>query len=447
MFNVPAVFAQSSPCPSADRVYVTAPQPAQYQGDLQDYFQKALVDHSGITGTIDLSLLIDTSGRACCNNIQENTTGLDKEKIYEAVRGLTWTPAQNGAGKVVFMVPVWMKFSNNGVTVTYHASKAEPLKPVINPNTSNHPEVTKDKKTKTEWKQWTFANSMLPCDRVHHVAIDGNGIVWICTDYGIVRIDGEKWQVFNGVNTPALARINNSTLTLDLAVDKNNTVWVISYPDIVKYDGSTWSKVDSSNSTLEGGINRIRTNKEGDVWFSTNKGFVRFDGKKWSRFDTANSSIPTNKVYDTYADSQGALWVATDKGISKFASGQWSHFDTQNGLPSNRTSFITGDSKGNIYAALSEKQTCWLVSIDAQGKIKSYASPSIWCIIANDPSGSNWIGTGGKGLVPFDDMGVHTDVEDDSPLAYATYVADLVFDKAGNKWFATMTGLFYFGKY
>lgn len=158
-----------------------------------------------------------------------------------------------------------------------------------------------------------------------------------------------------------------------------------------------------------------------------------------------NSKIASDVVFDAYTDNQGAVWVATDKGISKFSGGQWTTYGTQNGLPLDHVQYITGDKNENIWASLADHKANFLLRIDAAGALNTYPSPPIWCINTNDPSGTIWLGTNGKGLISFDGETIHDDVADDSPLPKT--VADIVFDKEGNKWVATMSGLLYIGKY
>lgn len=51
------------------------------------------------------------------------------------------------------------------------------------------------------WTNYTSANSDLPNDDVHDVAIAPDGAVWACTEQGLARFDGTTWTVFNTGNS------------------------------------------------------------------------------------------------------------------------------------------------------------------------------------------------------------------------------------------------------
>ena len=136
---------------------------------------------------------------------------------------------------------------------------------------------------------------MIPANLSRSVAMDSKGVIWYCTDNGLVRIANEDhWQIFNGMNVRALSGSNNITSTTELAVDKANNVWVTSFDYVVKYDGNKWIKFDTTNSPLKL-VQKICVDNNGIIWFCTFQGLVKYDGENWTRYSTSNSKIASDR--------------------------------------------------------------------------------------------------------------------------------------------------------
>ncbi len=140
-------------------------------------------------GTIQIQILIDTGGKACCMNVDNNSSGVSSEKIKDAVNKMTgWTAAKQNNHLVNFSAMLQITFnSNSKLSVNYMNEKRLVQVPVVNKNTSNHPDIVKDRKTKSVWKLWNFSNSMIPANLSRSVAMDSNEVIWYCTDNGLVR--------------------------------------------------------------------------------------------------------------------------------------------------------------------------------------------------------------------------------------------------------------------
>lgn len=94
-------------------------------------------------------------------------------------------------------------------------------------------------------------NSGLPHDWMHTLAVDTNGIVWMCCEglrefdpgFGLTRFDGNTWGHFT---------VNNSTIGLEnilkMGIDANNHLWMVGGTnmfngpntglDLVRYNGN-----------------------------------------------------------------------------------------------------------------------------------------------------------------------------------------------------------------
>lgn len=424
-------------------IFVRVEQAASFTGSLQEFFEndlKALIPN--LNGTVQLQILIDPDGKVRCSNINRNSTTLQSIRLKEAVgRMPAWTPAKQNNRPVNFSVILQITFSASKLSLQYLNEKQSVVRPVINTNTSNNPDIIKDRKTKSTWKLWNFSNSVIPANLSRNVAIDANSVIWYCTDNGIVKIDGDKpWQVFNGINIPALADKQGRTWTTGLAIDKANHIWIQSFDVVLKYDGERWIKFDTSNSPLRL-VRKICTDKNNIIWFCTFKGLVKYDGKTWNTYNTVNSKIASDNVKDIYTDKNETLWIATEKGINKVANGTWTLLNNENtNIPENDVTSIEGDAAGNIWAGLGTRNKNHLIKIDTANSISVFPSGAIWNITIDNSTNLVWLATNGKGLVSFNGKEFIQYDKTNSPMPSNT-VSDIVIDKDGNKWVSTFSGL------
>jgi hypothetical protein len=438
------VFGQDfSDCNVPENVFISAQKGPGFNGSLQEYFQRQLTGVvQDLNGTIYIQILVDSSGKACCQRINNSPSGILSTKLKEIINSMPgWTPAKQNNQPVNFSAVFQFTINNSKLNVYYVNAKPSVPGPIINPNLTNNPDIVKDRKTKVVWKIWNFNNSMIPANLSRNVAVDSNGVIWYCTDNGLVRIVGDDhWQVFNGMNVPALAGRNNTTWTTGLAVDKANNVWVQSFDYIIKYDGRQWTRFDTTNSPLKL-VQNICVDRNGTIWFCTFQGLIKYDGNNWTKYNTSNSKIASDNVKDVYIGNNEILWIATDKGINKLENGNWLLLNNENkNIPENDVTSIKGDSLGNIWAGLGTRNKNYLIKIDPANKISVFPSGVIWNITVDNNVGKVWLATNGRGLVSFDGK-KFTQYDVSNSIIPNNTVSDLLIDNKGDKWISTFGGL------
>ena len=93
------------------------------------------------------------------------------------------------------------------------------------------------------WTDYANWETPLPSALVLDLAFARDGVVWIATDEGLVKKDGDAWTVYTTANAPLL---HNSIMSVDL--DAAGHVWVnnsspaTTIGAIFEFDGTTWHK-------------------------------------------------------------------------------------------------------------------------------------------------------------------------------------------------------------
>jgi hypothetical protein len=132
-----------------------------------------------------------------------------------------------------------------------------------------------------------------------------------------------------------------------------------------------------------------------NVWVGTTHGLLRWDlmGGAHATVIGTNDGLPAERVAAVASDSQGAVWVATAKGISRGYKGGWSNLPAAPVGP-----FVTG-----LVPTLAGKGA-WAGGPEGLARLRDhrwehYLADVSVTALAMDPSGTLWIGTGGKGVL------------------------------------------------
>jgi len=112
------------------------------------------------------------------------------------------------------------------------------------------------------------------------VAIDKNNVIWIGTDFGLIKFDTTNCIVYDTTNS---ILPDNDVFSLD--VDSKNNKWIVPYDEaIIRFDDSEWTIFNKETTGFNifkfpmfGPIEDIK----GDLWFYKDNGLLIYDGSSW----------------------------------------------------------------------------------------------------------------------------------------------------------------------
>jgi ligand-binding sensor domain-containing protein len=206
-----------------------------------------------------------------------------------------------------------------------------------------------------EWSVYNTNNSILPDNLIESIIIDDEGIKWFISSSGkVTTYNDTTWEYFQVPDT--IGKINYITF------GKNGIKWLATLLGVVKIDGVNYSVFNNSNSTLPmNEITRITLDEKGDPWVGNDHlpltGHLhQYDGTTWISYNTNSSSscIKDYPILSIAIDSNNVKWITTRNGIAKYDNGSWINYNmTNSGLPSNSISEITVDIYNNKWFASS----------------------------------------------------------------------------------------------
>lgn len=238
------------------------------------------------------------------------------------------------------------------------------------------------------------ARDGLPPYEISSIAQTPDGYVWLGTDAGLVRFDGDGFVVYNRANTPSLT----TNMITALLAGHDGTLWV----------GTEWG------------------------------GYGRFAEEKFLPFGTKYTSW---NLTDSLMESKdGSLWVSEWTGLG--------HFQVDHGTITGRQ--IKANSVVFAAAELApNKALCITMSqpplvIDVSGKTLTYVTqPAFtnndYTCLRRARDGSFWIGTAHHGLYRIQNHRLRHYTQHDGLSSNA--VNCLYQDKQGTLWVGTTVGI------
>jgi len=113
---------------------------------------------------------------------------------------------------------------------------------------------------RTVWE----ASTGLPQNTVQAMLQTRDGYVWLGTEEGLVRFDGEKFEVFNRTNTPELP--GQDVKSLFEAAD--GSLWIGMVGGLACLKGGHFATYSLSNGLTHDWISAVAGDRAGNVWLA-----------------------------------------------------------------------------------------------------------------------------------------------------------------------------------
>jgi len=295
----------------------------------------------------------------------------------------------------------------------------------------------------------------LPQNNVASIAQDKTGFVWLGTQDGVARYDGQRFVVFRHV--PGQANSLSSSFINRLLVAKDGTLWVGTQEGLNRLNRESrtferFAASDKPGSLTAPIISALAEGPDGRLWIGTVGGGVNLldpaTGKfrSWSTEDGIDPSVGAIHV-----DADGTAWVGTSQGLFRIAAGKETPepmFADDEKLATAVITALTRDRKGNLWIGTGG---AGLVRYAPDSKkVQIYtADPANWerlqsddvTAVFEDKSGQIWVGTGGavQILDPASGAFDRQPVDPDDPRSVPDKPTTFFQDAAGVIWVGTET--------
>ena len=286
-------------------------------------------------------------------------------------------------------------------------------------------------------QSWAIENG-LPQNTVQALAQTTDGFVWLGTEVGLVRFDGNGFLLFDQNSKPALP--GNDVRCL-LATD-DGTLWVGTADGLARIQGGTVRVFTVRDGLPGNAIQNLSAGAAGRVWASTasesielDRDSVRLESRSagsrapgeatalsvqlsdggWARANattltigrsgrkdaqlSAGRELQGTRIQRLFADRRGALWIGTNAGLARYANGKLEFLPLTDPLAHSSILALMEDREGDLWVGTETdglhilRDQRFHVTGSREGMSTDAAST-----VVEDTAGKLWVGTNGGGL-------------------------------------------------
>ena len=272
----------------------------------------------------------------------------------------------------------------------------------------------------------------LPQNTVQGLVQTRDGFVWLGTEVGLVRFDGNGFEVFDKTSKPALP--GNDVQCLLAASD--GALWVGTSEGLARWKDGAVATFTTNEGLPGNNVRALVESSDHVVWAWAGQGLARYDGDNFVD-NTDATLLSPGAISAVTSNGQNDLWVTSSDDAAIYKDGRWQHTHLVPAISGGSVELVQA-FQGTV--AVASKSTVQVIRDGAPAARLSVGrelpATRIQALLF-DHAGGLWIGTNG-GLVRWEDGKIDLLPVTD-PLASASVLA-LMEDREGDIWAGTETG-------
>ncbi|WP_432709874.1 ligand-binding sensor domain-containing protein [Pedobacter sp.] len=172
----------------------------------------------------------------------------------------------------------------------------------------------------------------LPSNNCYSILQDSHQFIWVATDAGVSRFDGQRFENF----TIDDGMPDNQVL--QIKEDNKGRIWFLAFNGEMSYfhNGKIYNSTNDQALGLlkfDAVIISIFHDKQNRLWFGTNKNqLFMFDGKRLFKFSSTDYK---NQFTFSYAseDASGKIWIYSQNNVRLYNNGKFSLVNSNTPAP------------------------------------------------------------------------------------------------------------------
>ena len=247
-------------------------------------------------------------------------------------------------------------------------------------------------------RSWTTDNG-LPVNSIQAIAQTPEGFIWLGTEEGLVRFDGNSFFTFDPSNHRSF--VDKDVHSLYVFPDSSLVIGFY-HGDILSYKKLSFMRLFDREIDWIKCILSLAYDPGKGLWFGTDGlglGHQGYDGKL--NFLTEKDGLPNTYIQALLPAPDSSLWIGTRSGLCNLKNGIIKTFSTRDGLSHNDIRSLCFDANGNLWIGTNGGG----ISIFSKEKFSRFNAtgnrlPAYILSLVKDSQEGIWIGTN-SGLFRF----------------------------------------------
>jgi signal transduction histidine kinase/ligand-binding sensor domain-containing protein len=292
---------------------------------------------------------------------------------------------------------------------------------------------------------WAMENG-LPQNTVQALVQTQDGFVWLGTEVGLVRFDGNGFAEFDRNSSPALPG-NDVRCLLET---RDGSLWIGTSDGLARWRDGKVTAFTTREGLPANGIEALGESRDGVLQVLTDQGLSRLEGERFAAYTAADAAsggmmtpaalpalgiglarplpdgahvlsskseltlirgsavlarlkvgreLPGSRIQVLFADRESCLWIGTNGGLARLADGKLQMMPVTDPLATASVLAVMEDHEGNVWVG-TEAGGLHILREQRFRTIGTREGLTLdgTTAVVEDRAGTIWVGTSGGGL-------------------------------------------------
>lgn len=196
---------------------------------------------------------------------------------------------------------------------------------------------------------WNVQNGLRQ-KTVNAVAQTTDGFLWLATEEGLIRYDGQTFVTFDERNALGLG----DRMIRSLAPSPDGGMWIGTMTGLARYDHGIFTSFRNETEFYTD-VYDLGLTGDGSVWFSSDSGLRRYNMRAESlHVYTVADGLPSNGITGIAGAADGTVWIGTRRGLVHYVNDRFKSYTCTRCEASGDIVSVARGSHGTMWAGMSD---------------------------------------------------------------------------------------------